>query len=110
MNPTLSQFVLGLAMAVVAILLVWRYVKYKRAGSYRRLQAMLEKVGVDPELAGSGDTESIMQEVRRRCSRCQSEDTCERWLAGDDAGDNDFCPNAKVLSALARGANPPSVG
>ncbi len=107
MNSTLSQVVIGLAMAVVAVLLAWGYVQYKRAGSNRRLKAMLEKVGVDPALAGSGDTESIMREVRRRCSRCQSEDVCERWLTGSAGDANDFCPNARVLDALARGTTPP---
>jgi hypothetical protein len=101
MTTTLSQGVLGLVLAAIAILLVLSFLKFKATGSKRRLQSMLARAGVDPRVARSGNTESITKEIRARCARCQNEDLCERWLAGAVQGGNEFCPNAALLSALA---------
>jgi hypothetical protein len=95
------QIVIAIVMVAVAITLVTLFKKYKAAGSERRMMEMLKQAGVDPEIAGSGDAETIMKEVRQRCSRCQTEDVCERWLAGEKSGDNEFCPNAGVFEVLA---------
>lgn len=67
-----------------------------------RLDRMLEALGLDPALASSGDLETIMSEVKQRCSACQAGSTCDRWLDGDQRGDREFCPNAKVLDVLRR--------
>jgi hypothetical protein len=40
-----------------------------------------------------------MKEVRQRCRTCSTEDVCERWLAGEEAGENIFCPNAQWAKA-----------
>lgn len=101
MTSTLSQILTAIILAALAIVLVWGYLRYKAAGSDRRLQAMLEKVGVDRTIAESRDNEAIMKEVRSRCGRCQTEDVCERWLAGAVEGDNEFCPNAGIFEVLA---------
>jgi hypothetical protein len=101
MTTTLSQVVLGLALAAIAIFLVLSFLKFKAAGSNRRLRSMLAQAGVDPRVARSGSAESITKEIRARCARCQNEDLCERWLAGAVQGGNEFCPNAALLSALA---------
>jgi hypothetical protein len=102
MTPTVFQIIVAIVMVAVAIFLVSRFLKYKAAGSEKRLRAMLEKAGLDPEIASSGDTEVIMKEVRRRCHRCQTEDVCERWLAGEVKGGNEFCPNARIFEVLAK--------
>ena len=72
------------------------------AASQRRMTAMLERVGIDPAIDSSSDTETIMKGVRQRCRSCTSKFVCERWLAGDEVGDNYFCPNAKVFESLRR--------
>lgn len=101
MTTTLSHIALALVLAAIAILLVLSFLKYKAAGSNRRLQGMLEQAGVDPQLARSGSSESIAKEIRARCARCQNEDVCETWLDGPKRGGNEFCPNAATLNAWA---------
>jgi len=66
------------------------------------MMQMLQYAGLDPKIATRGDTKAIIKEVRRRCRRCQSEDLCRRWLAGEERGENDFCPNAQVFKELER--------
>ena len=102
MNTSLLQTFAGLAMLVVAFALVVAYRKYLAAGSERRMKSMLESVGLDPALAASGDTDAVVNEIRRRCETCSAEDVCEHWLAGDKADDNRFCPNAEVLEQLRK--------
>lgn len=72
------------------------------AASERRLTNMLERVGIDPAIDWSGDTESIMNKARQRCRGCTSKDVCEKWLAGDEVGKICFCPNAKAFEAMKR--------
>jgi hypothetical protein len=99
---TVFHIVIAIIMVAVAIALVSWFARYRAAGAERRMTKMLKQAGVAPEIAASGEAEAIMKEVRRRCRRCQSEDVCERWLTGEKAGDNNFCPNARVFEALAR--------
>jgi len=66
------------------------------------MMSMLKHVGLDPFIASCGDTEAIMKEIRQRCRSCATDGLCERWLAGDEVGENDFCPNAKVFETLKR--------
>lgn len=99
-----ALFEIGLAAIMLAVggaLLVW-YWKYHAAGSKRRMTRMLTRAGVAPEVISGGDVEAIKKDVRRRCRTCSSEDLCERWLAGEVEGENDFCPNAEVFRSLAR--------
>lgn len=78
------------------------------AAAERRMLTMLECVGLDPSIARPVQSHTIlecvidasMKEARRRCRDCMAVDSCERWLAGDRCGDNDFCPNAKVFDDL----------
>jgi DNA-binding transcriptional regulator YiaG len=44
------------------------------AASERRMTTMLERVGIDPAIDSSGDTETIMKEARQRCRSCTSVD------------------------------------
>jgi hypothetical protein len=74
----------------------------------RRMLTMLECVGLDSSIAMPVQPDTIlecvidakMKGVRQRCCECTATDLCERWLAGDQCGDNDFCPNAKVFDEL----------
>jgi hypothetical protein len=92
--------------ATIAVFVATR--KYLAATSERRMVSMLESVGLDPANAFIGEPNSVldcviaatMKEVRQRCRTCTTEDICERWVAGEEDGDNDFCPNAKVFDAL----------
>jgi len=98
-----NLFQIGMAVLLMAgaLGLASWYWWYKNSRSEQRMVTMLVKMGVDPEVARDGDHEAIMRDVRKRCHRCQSEDVCERWLAGSYREDNLFCPNAQVFRALA---------
>lgn len=102
MNMSIIQFVAGLALLGVALALVYGVRRYLIATSERRLTSMLVRVGLDPAIATSGDTASIMKEIRQRCRNCNTEDVCERWLVGEKTGKNDFCPNAAVFESMKR--------
>lgn len=101
MDLNLFQIGLAIILALMAFVLVTWYWKYKNSRSELRMTTMLMRMGVDPAVARDGDHEAIMRDVRSRCHRCQSEDVCERWLAGSYREDNLFCPNAQVFRALA---------
>jgi len=102
MNISLTQIIVAMVMLGVGIALVFAYRSYLAANSERRMRAMLEAVGLDPEIASIGGIETIMSEVRQRCRTCGSEDVCERWLASDEQSDNDFCPNKKVFDIFKK--------
>ena len=93
---------IAVILVVVAAVLVTWFLKYKAGTSEIRMMRMLQCAGLDPEFARQADTETIIGEVRRRCRKCQSEDLCERWLAGREEGSNIFCPNAQVFEELKR--------
>ena len=104
MNPSINEIIIGVIMVAVACVLVILFKRYKAAASERRMKEMLKNSGLDPEIITHGTTEIIIKEVRSRCRKCQAEDVCERWLAGKEVGDNDFCPNAGVFQMLAEHA------
>lgn len=100
MSPTLLDIgVAVVLLAVVVILFAW-FARNFGATSDRRMARMLVRAGVDPVVIMQGDKRAIIEDVRRRCRKCRAEDQCERWLDGKVAGDNVFCPNAKIFSAL----------
>lgn len=102
MNMSLIQVIAVLAMAGATVALVLGYRRYLAQNSERRMRTMLVSIGLDPELAMSGEFPTIMKEVRQRCRHCATEDVCERWLKGDEEGDNTFCPNAEVFEAIKK--------
>ena len=102
MNMSLTQIVFAIAMAGITFVLFYAYRRYLATNSERRMQEMLESVGLDPAIATGSDMQTIMKEVRKRCQSCGSETVCEQWLAGDEKGDNDFCPNSKVFETLKK--------
>jgi hypothetical protein len=100
MSPTLFEIGVALVMvAVIIALLVW-FARYLGASSERRMMRMLMRAGVDRDVAARGDKEAIIEDIRSRCRKCRSEALCERWLAGKIEGENTFCPNAQIFSAL----------
>ena len=108
MNPTTFEIGVALFMVTVSVAVVVWFLKYKVATSERRMMRMLQRAGVDPETAAHGDTETIMNDVRRRCRKCHSEDLCERWLDGEVEGKNTFCPNARIFADLAKTTRHPA--
>jgi hypothetical protein len=108
MNPTLLEIGVALFMlAVVVALFVW-FARFLRASSGRRMARMLARAGVSPDIVARGDQQAVIDDIRRRCMKCQAEDQCERWLTGKVEGDNSFCPNARIFSALT--ARQPALG
>ena len=102
MNTSAMQIMGDVVLVGVAVILIFAYRKFLAVNSERRLRAMLESVGLDQAIASNGDTEAVMSAVRRRCRSCASEAVCERWLAGDEQGDNAFCPNSRLVAMLKK--------
>ena len=106
MELTLIQIFAAIAMTGIAVAIILGFRRYFAANSERRMLAMIESVGLDPEIATSGEIPTIMKEVRQRCRNCATEAVCERWLQGNEEGDNSFCPNAKVFEVLKKHSRP----
>lgn len=104
MNPAQIAIVIVMLMIVVACVFLVRFSRVKASSSERRMRDMLRMAGLDPDIVVHGTNEMIIREVRSRCSKCQSEGICDRWLAGKETGNNDFCPNAGVFQMLAEHA------
>lgn len=104
MNPTIIEIVISVLMIAVAVVMIIQFQRYKTGASERRMKEMLKNAGLDPDIVTHGTTEVIIKEVRSRCRKCQAEDVCERWLAGEETGGNEFCPNAGVFQMLAEHA------
>jgi len=104
MNPTLFEIGVAALMVGMSVALIVWFLKDIWAASGRRMMHMLTRAGVNPEVAKQGDTNAIIHDVRSRCRRCQSEDLCDRWLAGSVEGDNGFCPNAQIFRRLTKTA------
>ncbi len=102
MNMSMFQIFAAIVMVGVAFLLFYAVRQYMADQSERRMRTMLIKIGLDPVIASSGDSQTIMREVRQRCRTCSSEDVCERWLTGEEIGENVFCPNAEVFESMKK--------
>lgn len=70
----------------------------------RRIVRMMLTFGIDEQTARNADAllDLDMNAVRRRCRRCLSPETCERWLNGESVPGNDFCPNAPQFAAVVQ--------
>jgi hypothetical protein len=97
---TLTQTIAAIVMVGLSLALIIGYRAYLARNSERRMLSMLDSLGLDPQIASSGDLKTIMGETRQRCKACTAEDVCERWLRGDEEGDNAFCPNKRVFEIL----------
>lgn len=102
MELPLVQVIAAITMTVIALAFFLGFRLYLVANSERRLLTMLESIGIDPEIATSGETPNIMKEVRQRCRSCPTEAVCEKWLQRNDDDDNSFCPNAKAFEAFKK--------
>ncbi len=102
MNMSMFQIFAAIVMVGMACALVFAIRWYMAAASERRMVSMLERVGLDHAIASSGDTQAIMKEIRQRCRTCNSENVCERWLAGEESGANEFCPNRTVFVSMKK--------
>jgi hypothetical protein len=102
MELPLIQVIAAIAMTGIAVAIVLGFRRYLAANSERRMLTMIESVGLDPEIATSGEIPAIMKEVRQRCRSCATEAVCERWLQRNGEGDNSFCPNAKAFEVLKK--------
>ena len=105
MKLSLIQVIAAIAMSSIVIALIFSLRRYLAANSERRMLTMLESIGLDSEIATSGEVPTIMKEVRQRCRSCATEAVCERWLQGNEEGENTFCPNAKVFEVLKKHAS-----
>ena len=96
------ELITTITMLAVTATLLMLFFRYKRRAARSRRTRMMSRLGLDPGIGVHGGmrTQALMNDVRRRCSRCASEDLCERWLADDVAGDNRFCPNAHVFDTI----------
>lgn len=74
----------------------------RRVASESRMRHMMRKAGLDPDIDPVGEHDEVIQAIRRSCRRCGATDECEAWLEGEHAGDNSFCPNARVFEILAK--------
>jgi len=98
------DFSIAIILLLIAAALVTWYLRYKAGSSERRMKLMMQHAGLDPEKVESGEAEAVIRELRRQCRRCQSEDLCERWLAGKESGAIDFCPNVEIFRDLRQKA------
>lgn len=96
------DFGIAIILAAIAVALVAWFFRHKASSSERRMQQMMRHAGLDPETVSDSDFGTIIEEVRKRCRRCQTEGRCERWLAGKEVGDNSFCPNKEVFEEIRR--------
>jgi len=71
--------------------------------SNRRMYRMMLTCGIDEMTARNPDRipDIDLKDLRRRCRKCPSPETCDRWLNGEAVPGNDFCPNAKLFMAAA---------
>ena len=68
--------------------------------SQRRMMGMMARYRLIGRF-GNKQLKATIKEARRRCKECKHEDLCDRWLAGEVASSNSFCPNAQTFEALA---------
>ncbi len=105
MIETLFETYAAIIMVVLAVgVIVW-FKRSELASTVRRMHGMMTRVGLDPGLDEGGDAKAtaVMKELRRRCGRCRREDFCDRWLAGEEMGENTFCRNASIFRMLLDG-------
>lgn len=100
----MTDFSIAISMVAVAGGLVGWFLWYKAHTSERRMVQMIERCGLSSDIAKQRGYATAIGPARRRCRNCQSEGVCERWLEGQVAGENDFCPNAQVFEQLKRHA------
>ena len=101
---TLSDIGTAIFLVIATIALFVAFCRFVEAASRNRLRRMMASVGLDLDNIEDSDsgTGLDMNAVRSRCRRCPVENVCERWLAGEIAGDNSFCLNAKIFARAVK--------
>jgi hypothetical protein len=102
MELPLVQVIAAIMMVIVALAFFLGFRLYLVANSERRMLTMLESIGIDPEIATSGEIPTILKQARQRCRSCAVEAVCDRWLQKNEGDDNSFCPNAKAFEAFKK--------
>jgi hypothetical protein len=94
--------VIIVAACLSAAIAAWRWRQSKVVR--RRITRMMLTFGIDGETARGAEAllDIDMNAVRRRCRRCPSPATCERWLNGETVPGSDFCPNAPEFAAVVQ--------
>ncbi len=99
MEPINFQISIAIIMLAVTVAMIAWFYRNKANHSLRRRTRMMTRIGLDPETTDQ-QTLATMKAVTARCSVCNCEDYCERWLDGEVDGSNDFCPNAQTFQHL----------
>jgi len=60
--------------------------------------AMMERMDVDLEAAGTEASGARLERAARSCLMCQDSDACEHWLEGNAETGPDFCPNRQFFA------------
>ena len=99
-----SHITVAIYLAVFLVVTVAAFQWQQSKAVRRRILRMMLTFGIDEETARNADAllDIDMNAVRRRCRRCPSPETCERWLNGETVPGNEFCPNAPQFAAVVR--------
>lgn len=90
----------GVGLAIYALV---KFQRREAAASAMRMLRMMRWVGVDPGFALAVDRRTgRLSRAMRRCVDCPQPQLCDKWLAGEVAGENHFCPNAETFRGLAK--------
>jgi hypothetical protein len=76
---------------------IWLRRRFERQA--RLMGAMMERVGVKPELAASRGP--LYDAANRRCLWCAAHEECGKWIEQHQNAERgpDFCPNARFFEA-----------
>ena len=99
-----SYITFAIYLAVFLLVAVAMFQWQQSRAVQRRVLRMMLTFGLDEATARNADAllDLDMDAVRRRCRRCPSPETCERWLNGETVPGNEFCPNAPQFAAVAQ--------
>lgn len=99
-----SHVTIAIYLAVFLLVTVATFRWQQSKAVKRRIIRMMLTFGIDEATARNADAllDIDMNSVRRRCRRCPSPETCERWLNGETVPGNEFCPNAAQFAAAVQ--------
>lgn len=99
-----SHITIAIYLAVFLLVTVATFRWQQSKAVKRRIIRMMLTFGIDEATARNAEAllDIDMNAVRRRCYRCPSPETCERWLNGETVPGNEFCPNAPQFAAAVQ--------
>jgi hypothetical protein len=79
---------------------IWLRRRFERQA--RLMGAMMERIGIEPELAASRGR--LYDAANRRCLWCAAHEECGKWIEQHQNAERgpDFCPNARFFEATSR--------